>query len=160
MRRKLGVGSPDGLRLRRLPSEQVQLQDGPRPRQLGLRTDGQTPRLQCSQPVDHQGRRTAEFEPELRACFGQASNDPDILPGGIVISPTRNIPGSKRRNVGHVGLVGAGKGGARLIYSNSSARARLEQNYTVSTWTKRYRDTKGLSVLFYPLPLKSVPMIS
>ncbi len=103
---------------------------------------------------------TAVFEPELRACFGQGSNASDILPGGIVISPTRNIKGSKKRNIGHVGILGAGKGDARLIYSNSSRHARLEQNFTVSSWNARYRKTKGLSVLFYPLPLKSVPLIS
>jgi len=101
---------------------------------------------------------TAVFEPELRACFGAPSKEADILPGGIVISPTRSIPGSKRMNVGHVGFLGAGKGGARLIYSNSSARARLEQNFTVAAWIKRYQDTKGLSVRYYPLPLKSIPI--
>ncbi len=62
------------------------------------------------------------------------------FPGAIVISPT----GAK---VGHVGIVGAG--GA--IYSNSSNRERWEQNYTVTSWYQRFRDTKGLPVHFFQL---------
>lgn len=62
------------------------------------------------------------------------------FPGAIVISPT----GTK---VGHVGIVGAGG----TIYSNSSNRGRWEQNYTVTSWYQRFRDTKGLPVHFFQL---------
>jgi hypothetical protein len=103
---------------------------------------------------------TSVFGQELHSCFGHGSEPADVRPGGIVISPTQNIPGSKRRNIGHVGFVGAGEGNGRLIYSNSSAHARLEQNFTVGSWLARYRDKKHLSVLFYPLPRKSVAPIA
>lgn len=100
---------------------------------------------------------TAVFAPELLSCFGAAHAEANVKPGGIIISPTQNVPGSSRRNVGHVGILGAGNGDARLIYSNSSARAVWEQNFTLASWNARYRDRKRLKVLFFPLPLKSVP---
>jgi hypothetical protein len=99
---------------------------------------------------------TAVFGPELLSCFGNSADEADVPPGGIVISPTQNIPGSKKRNVGHVGILGATSGGDRLIYSNSSAHAMWEQNFKLSTWIARYRDTKHLKVMFFPLPLKTV----
>jgi hypothetical protein len=80
--------------------------------------------------------------------------------GGIIISPTQDVPGTKSRNVGHVGLLGQGNGNQRLVYSNSSSAAKFEQNYTVGSWRARYADTKKLDVLFYSLPIKSVPAIS
>ena len=97
---------------------------------------------------------TAVFDPELRACFGQSLSADDVRAGGIVISPTQSVPGSNRRNIGHVGILGAGTGNARLIYSNSSAHKRLEQNFNVGTWIQRYRTTKGLPVRFFPIPLR------
>ena len=100
---------------------------------------------------------TMEFGQELRACFHVGADEASVPPGGIVISPTKDIPGTKRRNVGHVGVVGEGIGDQRLIYSNSSSLARFEQNFTVGSWTARYSKVKQLDVLFYPLPIKSVP---
>lgn len=100
---------------------------------------------------------TAVFAQELLSCFGSTHQEADVKPGGIIISPTQNIPGATRRNVGHVGIIGAGGGLNRLIYSNSSAQARWQQNFTLGSWIARYRDTKRLKVLFFPLPVKSVP---
>ena len=97
---------------------------------------------------------TAVFDPELRACFGESLSADDVRPGGIIISPTQGIPGTNRRNIGHVGTLGAGTGNGRLICSNSSAHAKLEQNFTVGTWVQRYRTTKRLPVHFFPIPLR------
>lgn len=98
---------------------------------------------------------TAEMGAQLARCF-PAVADPDLLPAGaIVISPTRQIAGSARRNIGHVGLLGSGQGDQRLIYSNSSASAQWAQNYTVGRWRSRYADLKGLDVLFFHLPIYS-----
>jgi hypothetical protein len=96
---------------------------------------------------------TSRFDSELRSCFNKSFESDDVVPGGIIISPTG-------RNTGHVGFLGTGDGGARRIYSNSSTRARLEQNYTVATWFERYHKRKHLSVHFYPLSQKSVPLTS
>jgi hypothetical protein len=68
----------------------------------------------------------------------------NISEGMIVISPT----GAK---VGHVGVVGAGAGDARLIYSNSSNAGVFAQNFTVGTWKARYIKKQHLPVLFYQL---------
>jgi hypothetical protein len=103
---------------------------------------------------------TEDFGRELRACFHVGSDEAQVLPGGIIISPTQDIPGSKHRNVGHVGILGAGAGDQRLVYSNSSSLAKFEQNYTVGSWKQRYKAGKGLDVLFYPLPIKSLPATS
>jgi hypothetical protein len=97
---------------------------------------------------------TAVFAPELRACFGTSSSADNVSPGGIIISPTQSVPGTNRRNIGHVGILGAGAGDDRLIYSNSSAHAKLEQNFKVGTWIARYKTTKGLPVHFFPIPLR------
>jgi hypothetical protein len=99
---------------------------------------------------------TAVFAPELLSCFGATHAEAQVKPGSIIISPTQNVPGSSRRNIGHVGIIGDGRGEGRLIYSNSSARAVWEQNFTLGSWIRRYRDTKGLKILFFPLPVKSV----
>lgn len=103
---------------------------------------------------------TAEFGQELRNCFHVGSDEAKVPPGGIIISPTKDIAGSKSRNIGHVGLLGQGSGSGRLVYSNSSAEARFEQNFTVGSWKARYADVKKLDVLFYPLPIKSVAAVS
>lgn len=89
---------------------------------------------------------TADFYPVLVACFGKSRPADDIAPGGIVISPT------SKKSVGHIGLLGTGRGDDRLIYSNSSGAAMWKQNYTVGKWRERYQDRKGLPVHFFPLP--------
>lgn len=91
---------------------------------------------------------TAVFDTELRRCFGSTSEEAETPAGGIIISPTG-------RNIGHVGLLGPGNGSQRKVYSNSSRYAEWRQNFTVGTWLARYRDTKGLPVRFFPLPLLS-----
>lgn len=89
---------------------------------------------------------TANFYPQLVGCFSGDRPLDTIPDGGIVISPTR------RGVVGHVGLLGAGSGDNRLIYSNSSRFAMWKQNYTVGTWRARYAGLKKLPVYFFPLP--------
>jgi len=89
---------------------------------------------------------TASFYPDLVSCFGAGRPEAEVAAGGIVISPTS---GSR---IGHIGLLGAGHGDTRLIYSNSSAAAQWKQNHTIATWRARYRDVKGLPVYFFPLP--------
>ena len=97
---------------------------------------------------------TAVFGQQLAACFGSARQPSDILAGGIIISPTGSGDGRARH--GHVGLLGEGSGDDRLVYSNSSANKRWEQNWTVGSWRARYVDRLGLDLLFFPLPLPVV----
>lgn len=94
---------------------------------------------------------TATFDRELQRCFSASTSEADVPPGGIVISPTASRADGTR-NIGHVGLLGEGHGGTRLIYSNSSSRKRWEQNHTLDSWHSRYQTGKGLPVKFYPLP--------
>jgi hypothetical protein len=98
---------------------------------------------------------TAVLYPELKGCMGQSLPQEDVPAGGIVISPTKTRPNGTR-NVGHVGLLGPQTGDAddRPIYSNSSARARWEQNFTLGSWRRRYVEQKGLEMHFYKLPLR------
>jgi hypothetical protein len=103
---------------------------------------------------------TAEFGQELHNCFHAASNEGAALPGGLVISPTKDIPGSKARNIGHVGFLGDGAGDQRIIYSNSSRDKKLEQNFTVGSWKAYYSGQKKLDVLFYALPIRSIAATS
>ncbi len=62
-------------------------------------------------------------------------------PGDIVLSPT---PYAGSSNVGHVGIVGKNK----TIYSNSSASGTWQQNYTIESWAKYFRDKKALELIF------------
>jgi len=102
---------------------------------------------------------TAVLDPQLRQCFGATHQEADVPAGGIIISPTEGR--SPNRNVGHVSLLGPYTGdGSRLIYSNSSGKARWKQNFTLDSWIRRYRDKKGLKVRFYPLPYRGESLIS
>lgn len=102
----------------------------------------------------HGSNATARFYPELKACFDDDSLiHEDVLPGGIVISPTVYYKG-KSRNIGHVGILGAGKGVDRKIYSNSSSKAMWVQNHTIESWNEKYVVGKGLKVFYFPLPYK------
>lgn len=89
---------------------------------------------------------TATFYGQLLTCFGGSSNESDVQPGGIITSPS---DGGKH---GHVGLLGAGQGDTRLVYSNSSSKAVWKQNHTIASWRARYVDQKGLTMHFFPLP--------
>jgi hypothetical protein len=101
---------------------------------------------------------TSVFGAELQRCFGSTSEDNEVPAGAIIISPTETRPDGSR-NIGHVGLLGPGGAGLdRLIYSNSSGRARWEQNHTLGSWIANYRVRKGLKVRFYPLPLRGGPV--
>jgi hypothetical protein len=92
---------------------------------------------------------TAVFGPELRACFNAVLDEAVVPAGGIVISPTRGS------HIGHVGILGPATGDdGRLIYSNSSAAALWKQNFNVARWPQRYVETKGLQMLFFPLPFR------
>jgi hypothetical protein len=101
---------------------------------------------------------TAVLYPELRGCMGASLPQEDVPAGGIVISPTSRRPNGTR-NVGHVGLLGpvVTDGDERLIYSNSSARALWQQNFTLESWRRRYVVQKGLEMHCYKLPLRSAP---
>lgn len=97
---------------------------------------------------------TSTFATELENGFRRTFTEAEVPAGGIIISPTIWGSGSMQGRHGHVGLLGPHEPGVdRLIYSNSSARARWEQNFTLSAWKQRYEVTKGLRVLFFPLPM-------
>jgi hypothetical protein len=90
---------------------------------------------------------TAVFEPELRRCFSSDISEDNVDKGCIIISPTEGS------NIGHVGILGPRTGDdSRLIFSNSSSAALWKQNFTLKSWIKRYKTTKGLKVRFYPIP--------
>lgn len=65
------------------------------------------------------------------------------LRGDVVISPSGM--GNGMLPHGHVGIVGRGE----KIMSNSSATGKFEQNYTLSSWGKRYVSIGGFPVLIY-----------
>jgi hypothetical protein len=95
---------------------------------------------------------TSVFASELNACFGHSSDESVVPDGSIIISPTQTAVKGKH---GHVGLLGARQpDGDRLIFSNSSADAVWEQNFTLNRWIAHFRDEKKLQVLFFPLPKK------
>jgi hypothetical protein len=97
---------------------------------------------------------TSTFATELENGFRRTFTEAEVPASGIIISPTIWGLGSMRGRHGHVGLLGPREPGVdRLIYSNSSVRARWEQNFTLSAWKQRYEVTKGLRVLFFPLPM-------
>jgi hypothetical protein len=82
----------------------------------------------------------------------------DLPDGAIIISPTTS------KGIGHVGILGAGKGGGRLVYSNHSPSrkdpvARWKQNYTVETFTE-FHKARGLETYFYRLPIVSAAAAS
>lgn len=94
---------------------------------------------------------TDTFGAELQRDYQQPYTEDQIQGGGIIISPTKTVRGTKKRIVGHVGILGSGSGDGRLIYSNSSRKKIWDQNYSIQTWKAR-RIPRGLPVLFYPLP--------
>ena len=88
---------------------------------------------------------TGDFYKQLQAG-GMIPVAADTLPpGAIIISPTDD------KAVGHIGLLGTGQSGDRLVYSNSSKRAEWEQNYTVARFIQ-YHQSIGLPTYFYRLP--------
>jgi hypothetical protein len=90
------------------------------------------------------GLSTANMEKVLRSKHARVE-EADAEPGVIIISPTS---GGK---TGHVGVVGEPRSGELLIYSNSSSRGLFLQNYTSSSWRRRYQETLGLQVVYYRL---------
>lgn len=93
---------------------------------------------------------TSKFHEELQAGGMKPVAADSLPPGAIIISPTTP------QGVGHIGLLGAGSGGSRLVYSNHSPSkkdpvARWKQNYTVKSFTERH-EKMGLQTLFYRLP--------
>jgi hypothetical protein len=93
---------------------------------------------------------TGQFYNELTKG-GMKPDKADNLPAGaIIISPTT------RKGIGHVGLLGAGTGDDRPVYSNHSPSrrdpvARWERNYTVKIFTDVHKAI-GLDTYFYRLP--------
>jgi len=84
------------------------------------------------------------FQSLERAGHAERIPVENAQPGDIILSPTVWTP---RRNTGHVGIMGSGN----QIYSNSSARARWEQNFSMSSWRDRYLRRKGLGLYIYRL---------
>jgi uncharacterized protein YgiM (DUF1202 family) len=84
------------------------------------------------------------FETELiLAGKAQRVSLDEAIPGDIVLSPTQYT--SSGRNTGHVGVIGEGD----KIYSNSSSKAKLCQNFTRQSWINYYQTKKGLPVYIY-----------
>jgi len=110
-------------------------------------------RLVCSalSMMIYDGDGTLGFGEFLRSNYRNEFPENEIAAGGIIISPTEGT--GSNRNVGHIGILGPSTGdNTRLIYSNSSAAAEWQQNHTLRSWRKRYEETKGLDVLFFPVP--------
>jgi hypothetical protein len=94
---------------------------------------------------------TATFYDELTKGGMKPDAADKLPPGAIIISPTTS------KGVGHVGILGAGHGNGRLVYSNHSPSkkdpvARWKQNYTVKSFTEVHKD-EGLATYFYRLPM-------
>ena len=97
------------------------------------------------------GLSTAVMFEKLAAGRGKEIDLSIAPPGSLVISPTEFRPNGSR-NTGHVGILGAGVGDERPIYSNSSKHALWEISSTVGTigkWTDYYKVRKGLKVRTY-----------
>lgn len=60
----------------------------------------------------------------------------ELLTGDIIISPTGSNTKVTEIKNGHCGIVGEDG----EIMSNSSATGKWEQNYTIETWIRRYRN--------------------
>lgn len=84
------------------------------------------------------------------ALFNQLNNSKEFsrvlryLPGDIVISPTGMGKTGKVPN-GHVGIVSE----KDKIMSNSSATGTWEENFTVTSWVRRYRERGGYPIYFF-----------
>ena len=65
------------------------------------------------------------------------------LEGDVCISPTGY--GDADIMVGHVGIVGE----LNKIMSNNSKTGKFEENYTIESWTKRWKDKGKYPVHFY-----------
>lgn len=66
----------------------------------------------------------------------------ELEAGDIIISPTGSSTKNSDIKNGHCGIVGEDD----EIMSNSSATGTWEQNYTVTTWTRRYRNQGGYPI--------------
>lgn len=89
---------------------------------------------------------TSVLAEELAAGKGTLIDPANLAPGDIVISPTGSGKGT-----GHVGIVGAGEGEDRHIYSNSSSAAEWRRNYTFGSWRRRFVEGKEMPMHFYRL---------
>ena len=82
--------------------------------------------------------------------FNQLNTSPlfkrmlNYLPGDIVISPTGKGKTGKLPN-GHVGIVSDHD----KIMSNSSATGTWEENFTMTSWVKRYREKGGYPIYIF-----------
>lgn len=86
---------------------------------------------------------TAVIDEELAAGKGRlVKEETKARPGHIIISPTGTGKGH-----GHIGILGHDG----RIYSNSSSRARWEQNHTLDSWKKHYVEKKGMALRFYQI---------
>lgn len=64
--------------------------------------------------------------------------------GDVIISPT-GMGGNNGITNGHVGIVGKGS----VVMSNSSATGTFEPNYTLASWTSRYKNKGGYPIYFF-----------
>lgn len=69
---------------------------------------------------------------------------PGCLPGDVIISPT-GMGGQNGVLNGHTGIVGENS----VIMSNNSYTGRFETNYTVASWTSRYKIKGGYPVFYF-----------
>ena len=92
------------------------------------------------------GLSTIGISEALQAHHTRLNSAADAQPGTIIIAPTQGA------NHGHVGIVGSTPGGvdATQVFSNSSSHKEFEQNYTIESFTNRYRG-KHLQVLLFKL---------
>ena len=67
----------------------------------------------------------------------------DFKCGDVILSPTGK--GNGKLSNGHVGIVGEDE----EILSNSSATGTFEQNFTITSWVKRYREKGGFPIYFF-----------
>ncbi len=110
----------------------------------------QVARLALGKPISTvdggNGISTAQMFDVLKAHHTALGSAGDAKPGVVIIAPSTD------KVHGHVGIVGATTGGVNdtLVYSNSSAAAEFQQNYTIGKFTSHYVG-KGLQVLFFKL---------
>ena len=64
--------------------------------------------------------------------------------GDVIMSPT-GMGGKNGVNHGHTGIMLS----PTLIASNNSATGSFEQNYTLDSWTRRYKIKGNYPILFY-----------
>jgi hypothetical protein len=68
-----------------------------------------------------------------------------MYPGDIIICPTGFAKKPSKITNGHCGIIGEDE----QIMSNSSATGTWEQNYTIESWVKRYRNEGNYPIYIF-----------